>query len=82
MRGKFRALRGKLGQHQNIWGGPRPVKADLIHAPEGRYPALAGFSDIQDLLGLGLLLTPLGPSWPILAPHRPVLAPHTLFWSP
>ena len=48
------------------WGGTRTVKAELIPGAELRYPALAGFSDIQDLLGLGLLLAPLG-SWPILA---------------
>ena len=64
------------------WGGARPVNADLIRGAELRYPALAGFSDIQDLLGLGLLLTPLGPSWPILAPDGSKSAPHLHFWSP
>ena len=54
---------------------------DLIPAPELRYPALADSSDIQDLLGLGLLLTPLGPSWPNLTPDGSKSAPHLHFGS-
>ena len=67
-----------MNHNELIWGGPRPVKADLIPAPEVRYTALAGSSEIQDLLGLGLLLAHLGPSWPILANLGSVPAPHTL----
>ena len=68
--------------HDLFWGGPRTLKAVLIPGSELPFPALAGFFDTYDLVGLGLLAGS-GRLWPALAgpgrPPNPMFDPHTPF---